>query len=109
VGDSERVPPNAKSNSVDQSQRSELSSGVFHRSHGSFELVFSPIIFALLGLWLDSRLGTTPLLCVLFAVLAYGAVAAKIYYTYRDGMARHRVERADRRTDADAPLGEQLA
>lgn len=71
---------------MNHSQRRELSSGLFHRSHGSFELVLSPLLFALLGLWIDGRIGTTPLVCITFAVLGFAGVVAKLYYTYRAGM-----------------------
>jgi F0F1-type ATP synthase assembly protein I len=86
---------------VNQSQRREFNEGLFHRSHGGFELALSPVILALLGLWLDRTVGTTPLFCVLFAVVAFVGVAVKIFYVYRHGMAAFEAERADRTADLE--------
>jgi F0F1-type ATP synthase assembly protein I len=58
-----------------------------HKSTGSYELVLSPLILALVGLGLDHLFGTTPLLVVAFAVL--GLVGAKLYYRYNAEMAEH--------------------
>jgi F0F1-type ATP synthase assembly protein I len=61
-----------------------------HSSHGSFELVLSPVILALLGLWLDrSVLDTTPVLTIVCAVLGFVGAAVKLYYGYRAKMAEH--------------------
>lgn len=58
------------------------------RSHGSFELVLSPVILALLGWWLDSRVfHTTPVLIVAFSVLGVVGATIKLYYVYRFRMA----------------------
>lgn len=56
------------------------------RSHGSFELAFAPLILALLGLWLDRSVGTTPLFALLFALVGILGVFAKIYYSYKNSM-----------------------
>lgn len=59
-----------------------------HRSSGSFELVFAPVIMALVGLWLDRTVGTTPWFTVGLAVFgAVGAVVAQ-YYTYQREVTR---------------------
>jgi F0F1-type ATP synthase assembly protein I len=52
------------------------------------EMVLTPAVFLLFGLWLDSRLGTTPVFAVVLAVLAFVGVIAKVYYTYRADIAR---------------------
>lgn len=58
------------------------------QSHGSFELVLSPLLLGLLGWWLDAKVfHTTPWLTVIFAVLALSGAVVKIYYTYRAHMA----------------------
>ncbi len=79
---------------MDQSQRREFNDGLFHRSHGGYELALSPVLFSLLGLWLDRTVGTTPLFCVLFAVVGFTGVAVKIFYSYRHGMAVSAEQRA---------------
>ncbi len=56
-------------------------------SSGSFELVLSAAILALVGYAIDRRLGTTPWFTVGLAV--FGAVGATVslYYRYRHRMA----------------------
>lgn len=61
----------------------------FNRSYGSFELAFAPVIMALIGLWIDRRIGTTPLLVIALAVLGFIGVGLKLYYAYRFEMATH--------------------
>lgn len=53
-----------------------------NRSHGSFELVLSPVIFGLLGFWIDGLLGTRPLVTVIAAVFALAGASVKIYLEY---------------------------
>lgn len=59
-----------------------------HRSSGSFELVFAPVLMALMGLWMDRSLGTLPVFTVGLAV--FGAIGAAVaqYYTYRYRIGR---------------------
>lgn len=52
------------------------------------EMVLTPALFLLGGLWLDSRFGTKPVFAVSLAVLAFGGVIAKVYYVYRAAIAR---------------------
>ena len=49
----------------------------------AFEFVAVTVLFTLLGAWLDSRLGTAPLLVIVFAVLALVGSGVKMYYRYR--------------------------
>jgi F0F1-type ATP synthase assembly protein I len=79
---------------LDVSQRRDLNNGMFYRSHGSFELVLSPLVLGLLGFWLDHRVHTTPIFTVLFAVMGVVGAILKIYYDYRAGMEAARRERA---------------
>jgi F0F1-type ATP synthase assembly protein I len=60
-----------------------------HKSTGSYELVLSPLILALVGLGLDHLFGTTPLLVVAFAVLGLVGACVKLYYRYNAEMAEH--------------------
>lgn len=59
-----------------------------NRSHGSFELALAPVIMALLGLWLDRTIDTTPLFTILFAVVGVLGSSIKLYYGYKSSMAR---------------------
>ncbi len=70
-----------------------------HRSHGSFELAFAPVIMALLGLWLDRTVGTVPLFTLVFAVIGVLGAFAKVYYQYKAAMA----ELDDRSVWSSAP------
>ncbi len=70
---------------VDVSQRRELTQQM-HRSTGSYELVLSPLVLALLGLLLDKWLGTLPLFTIVFAVVGLTGAVIKIYYGYRAEM-----------------------
>lgn len=51
------------------------------------ELVVSPLLFLLAGVWLDDRLGTGPGFTVGLAVAGVVGVAAKAYYRYEARMA----------------------
>ena len=72
---------------MDAEQKREFNAGM-NQSHGSFELVLSPLILALLGYLLDTRVThTTPVFTVLFAVVGVIGATIKLYYTYRAKMA----------------------
>jgi len=59
-----------------------------NKGNGSFELVMSPLLLALIGLWLDrSVTHTTPWMTVGFAVLGLVGSVIKIYYGYKAKMA----------------------
>jgi F0F1-type ATP synthase assembly protein I len=60
-----------------------------HKSTGSYELVFSPLLLALIGYGLDRWLGTLPLLTIIFAVLGLVGACIKIYYGYVAEMDEH--------------------
>jgi F0F1-type ATP synthase assembly protein I len=65
-----------------------------HKSTGSYELVLSPLLLALIGYGLDRWLGTLPLLTIVFAVLGLVGACIKIYFGYMAEMDEH---------DKDAP------
>ncbi len=79
------------------------------RSHGGFDLVLGPVIFALFGLWIDDRTGTTPWFTL--GLLLFGATGAalKVYYDWKRNMdlaaartAELRAETARLRAEAAA-------
>lgn len=70
---------------VDTAQRREVTQGLW-RSSGGYELALSPAVLALVGLWIDGRLGLTPLVTVIAAVLGFVGAAVKLYYTYQHDM-----------------------
>ena len=70
------------------SQQRELSEQM-HRTTGGFELVFSPLLLALVGFGLDRWLGTLPWITIAFAVVGLAGAVTKIYFTYRAEMDQH--------------------
>lgn len=59
-----------------------------NKGNGSFELVMSPLLLAMIGLWLDhSVTHTTPWMTVSFALLGLVGSVIKIYYGYQAKMA----------------------
>lgn len=74
--------------SVAVSQRREITEQM-NRSAGGYELVFSPLILALIGFGIDKLFGTVPVFTVLFAVLGLIGVVVKLYFNYRAEMEKH--------------------
>ncbi len=75
---------------MDASQRREFQKGM-RKSTGSYELVLSPAILALLGLWLDRTVSTQPLFTILAVVLGFTGASIKLYYQYSAEMAQQEV------------------
>lgn len=50
---------------------------------GAMELVFPPVIFTLLGVWLDGMLGTGPLLAIALFFFSVAGTTVSAYYRYR--------------------------
>jgi F0F1-type ATP synthase assembly protein I len=73
---------------VAASQRRELTQQM-HKSTGSYELVLSPLILALIGYGLDRLFGTLPLFTVVFGVLGLVGACIKIYFGYVTEMDEH--------------------
>ena len=61
------------------------------RSHGGFDLVLAPVLLALAGLWLDTRVGIRPVLTITLLVLGAVGAALKVYYDWKRGMAAGKV------------------
>lgn len=70
------------------SQRRELTQQM-GRTTGGYELVFSPLLLALIGYGLDRLLGTVPILTITFGVLGLIGAVTKMYFSYRSEMERH--------------------
>jgi len=60
-----------------------------HKSTGSYELVFSPLILALIGYGLDRWVGTLPLFTIIFAVVGLVGACIKLYFGYVNEMDEH--------------------
>ena len=70
------------------SQRRELTQQM-HKSTGSYELVLSPLILALIGFGLDHLFGTLPLFTIIFGLLGLIGACIKIYFGYVAEMDEH--------------------
>lgn len=57
------------------------------QSIGGYEMVLAGVIFALAGLWLDRRLGLTPILTIVLAVLGFVGGVLAVYYRYQRDIA----------------------
>ena len=61
---------------------------------GSYELVLGSVIFGLIGLFIDRRIGTTPLFLLLFTVAGMAGASISIYYRYKHRIAQIQAETA---------------
>jgi F0F1-type ATP synthase assembly protein I len=75
---------------VERSQRRELTEQM-RRSSGSYELVLSPLILALIAYVIDGWLGTTPILTIMAAVIGLVGAVVKLYFGYVHEMDQHDV------------------
>jgi F0F1-type ATP synthase assembly protein I len=62
------------------------------RSTGSFELVVSPILLALIGFGIDRLLGTGAVFVTIFAVVGFAGASVSLYYGYKTEMDKHESE-----------------
>ena len=52
-------------------------------------LVVGPVLFGLLGAFIDSQLGTAPLFLLVLGLFGVLAACVTAYYEYKDRIARH--------------------
>jgi F0F1-type ATP synthase assembly protein I len=69
-------------------ERGRLYSGFGDALGLAVELAGVTVVFALLGLWLDSRFGTRPAFLLVGIVFAVVGLGVRAYYTYSAQMAR---------------------
>ena len=55
----------------------------------ALSLVVGPLLFGLLGAFLDSKLGTSPLFLLVFGLFGVLGACVTAYYEYRARIARH--------------------
>ena len=65
------------------SPRQALNNGFGDALAQAFEFAVTPILFALFGLWLDSRLGMGPVWVVTLSALGITGVCVKTIYRYK--------------------------
>lgn len=71
----------------------------FRRSSGGFDLVLGPVLMALVGLWVDSLVGTTPIIAIVFLVGGFVGAVFKVYFEYQRWMEESQAELAAMRAE----------
>ena len=85
---------------MDAGVRRDINTGI-GRSHGGFELALTPLLFGLLGYWIDQKVGTMPLFTIGLVVIAFGGVVAKTIYVYRYQFQRETALRDEYRAETN--------
>lgn len=73
---------------MEDAQRGDFSK-YMRRGSGSYELVLSPMLLALVGWFIDRWLGTGPVFVTIFAVVGFAGACVKLYYGYKLEMELH--------------------
>lgn len=76
--------------------------GALNDSTGSYELVVAAVAAALLGLWIDSVIGTTPLFVLVFGLVGFIGASYSLYARYQMRMGVASAERAARSEGGDS-------
>ena len=74
---------------MDLRERRQLTGGFGDALARAFELACTPVLFALLGHFLDGKLGTGSLLTVGLAVFAILGTLLKMWFRYVEDMKAH--------------------
>lgn len=74
---------------MDVRDKRDLYNGFGTTLSRAFELVVTPLVFALLGRLLDAWLGTSPVFTVALAALALAGMSVRMYYAYEVAMKEH--------------------
>lgn len=69
-------------------ERQALNRGLGEAMAQAFEFAAIPVLLAALGWWLDSWLGTSPILVVLLATIGFVGVCLRTIYRYLDKARR---------------------
>jgi F0F1-type ATP synthase assembly protein I len=73
---------------VDLRDRQATYNGFGNALSTAVEIVVTPLVFGVLGWLIDRAVGTTPLFAVVLGLFAVIGLAVRLYYRYRDDMAR---------------------
>lgn len=74
---------------VDLRGQRHLYNGFGNALSRAFELVVTPLVFAVLGWLLDRAFGTSPLLAVALGAFGFAGVCVRSYLQYTSAMAEH--------------------
>jgi F0F1-type ATP synthase assembly protein I len=83
---------------VETDGKRELYNGFGNAMGLAVELAGAPMLFGLLGWWLDRRYGTGHLLLIVLTLFAVLGLAVKTYYGYVHKMEQHEANAPWRRT-----------
>jgi F0F1-type ATP synthase assembly protein I len=82
---------------VDLREQRHLYNGFGNALSRGFELVVTPLVFAVLGWLLDRVLGTSPILAIAFGAFGFAGVCVRSYLQYTAAMAGHAAALPSRR------------
>jgi len=71
------------------SEESQKVTRQFGKHGGGIELALASVVFGLLGLWIDSKIGTTPILFLGFFIFGFLGSVFGSYYRFKEEMAAH--------------------
>lgn len=84
---------------MDLRERRHLYNGFGNALSRGFELVVTPMVFALGGWFLDRWVGTTPVFTVVLGVFGFAGVVTRMYLQYVAAMAEHDAALPSRRAE----------
>jgi F0F1-type ATP synthase assembly protein I len=97
------VPAHVEENAPSTAANRALYGGFGNALATAFELAAIPVLFALLGLWVDSLFGTRPVCMLALTIFAIVGLGARSYYQYKAKMEAEEARRPTWR-----PLGREL-
>ena len=74
---------------VDTGEKRELYSGFGNSLVLAFEFAATPLLFGLIGHFVDGRLGSGPWLTIVLVVFALAGLTVRMYYGYVAAMEEH--------------------
>lgn len=64
------------------------------QSSGGYDMVLAGVLFALIGLWIDKRIGTVPLFTIVLTIVGFTGSVLNVYYRYKRDIERIEAETA---------------
>jgi len=92
---------------MDVAARRDLNNGFGNTLVRSFEFAVTPTLFAALGYYLDSRVGTTLVFTIAFLVLALAGTLIRWYYDYTVHMSTLDEQRIAKRDTSPVADGQR--
>ena len=83
-------------------QRADLQ---LNQTSGAYELVLGAVVFGLIGLLIDRRVGTTPVFLLVFSIAGLAGASISLYYRYKYRIAQLQAETEALRNAATGDRG----